>query len=509
MQGPRALPYSAAVGAESSSEAIAGLDIRPPERLAVGPGNAFVIAGHCYHPDLRTRRLWVEVAGSRQPADRWALPRRDVFERARNGGEPGPRAFRSGFVATPTVGAVDATADAEVALVLSLADGSEARAAVARIRLEPELPMPEATPDPFAGDAGPRVAICMATYNPPAELLRRQLDSIREQTHRNWVCLISDDDSEPAALENLEREIVGDRRFVLARGRRLGFSGNFERALSMAPPSADYVTLCDQDDRWHPEKLERLLRAIADGAQLAYSDARVVDPSGELIHPSYWMARRNNYTNFGSLLLANSVTGAASLFRRGLLDDVLPLPPNLGSGFHDHWLAIVALALGRIAYVDKPLWDYVQHPGAVIGHSTANRRPNRRVRQHLRNRLRSPGTGARVVYYYKLQQQLLYAKVLRLRCWERMAPAKRRAVRHLLNADRGFVGLSWLLGRRIRRLWGHDETLDRELSYAYALVSRRAVSLWTVGRRRPNRLLPRDASIPPPPPVAPPSTGSS
>ena len=50
------------------------------------------------------------------------------------------------------------------------------------------------------------------------------------------------------------------------------------------------------------------------GAQLVYSDARVVSPDGELIHGSYWSERRNNYKNFGSLLLANSVTGAASLF---------------------------------------------------------------------------------------------------------------------------------------------------------------------------------------------------
>jgi glycosyltransferase involved in cell wall biosynthesis len=508
MQGCRALPYSAAVGAVSSSEAIAGLDIDPPASLAVGRGNAFVIAGYCYHPELRTRGLWVEVAGSRQRVDRWGLPRRDVFDRARNGGDPGPRAFRSGFVATPSIPPLREARDAEVALVLSLADGSERRRTVASIALEPELPTPRGAPsDPFAGEAGPRVAICIATYNPPPELLRRQLDSIREQTHRNWVCLISDDGSEPAALKELSRQVAGDDRFVLAEGGHVGFYGNFERALSMAPPSADYVALCDQDDRWHPDKLERLLGEIA-GAQLAYSDARVVDPSGTVIHPSYWTARRNNYTNFGSLLLANSVTGAASLFHRELLEDVLPLPPNLGSGFHDHWLAIVALALGRIAYVEEPLYDYVQHAEAVIGHSSANRKPDRRLRQHLLERLRRPGTGARVVYYYKLHQQLLYAKVLRLRCWERMARAKRRAVRHLLNADRGVVGLSWLLGRRVRRLWGHDETLDRELSYAYALVSRRAVSLWSLGRRRPSRMLPRDASIPPPPPVVPPSAGS-
>ena len=80
-----------------------------------------------------------------------------------------------------------------------------------------------------------------------------------------------------------------------------------------------------------------------------------------------------------------------------------------------------------------------------------------------------------------------------------MAPPKRRVLRRLLAADSGVAGLTWLLGRRARRLWGHDETLDRELFYSYALVRRRAISAYTAGRGRPNRFLPRDISIPPDP----------
>jgi glycosyltransferase involved in cell wall biosynthesis len=476
---------------------IAGLDIEPPDRLAVGRGNAFAIAGYCYHPNRRTRRLEVEVGDRRQPVDRMRLPRQDVFARATaNGGGHNGQAFRSGFAAMPSIPAIERPEDAQVGLVLTLEDGGEARASMGSMRLEPGLRRPHAADPAFPANSGPGVAICMATFNPPAELLRRQLDSIREQTHRNWVCFISDDASDAAPLANLESEIEGDARFVLSRSEtRLGFYANFERALSMAPASADHVTLCDQDDRWHPHKLERLIRRIGE-AQLVYSDARVVAPSGEVLHSSYWTARRNNHTNFGSLLLANSVTGAASLFRRELLDDVLPFPPRLADPFHDHWLAVVALATGRIAYVEEPLYDYVQHTGAVIGHSTANRRP-RPIRQHLMDRLRRPGGGSRIVYYYNWYQQLLFAQVLRLRCWARMEPSKRRVVRHLLHADRGVAGLSWLLGRRVRRLWGADETLDRELFYAYALVRRRAVSLWTIGRSRPGRLLPRDQSVPP------------
>ncbi len=55
------------------------------------------------------------------------------------------------------------------------------------------------------------------------------------------------------------------------------------------------------------------------------------------------------------------MTGAASLFRRELLEDALPFPPAQFAHFHDHWIGLTALALGDIAFVDRPLYDYVQH----------------------------------------------------------------------------------------------------------------------------------------------------
>ncbi len=483
----------------SGADAVAGLDISPPSRLSVGKGTAFAVAGYCYHPRERTRSLWIEVGSSRQRIERFQLARQDVYERLDEGDPARGHAYRSGFAALLDLGPVGEERPVELTAVLTLEGGREARASLGSLVAEPAVaPPPEAAAARFSDAPGSRVAICMATYNPPGSLLKRQLDSLRSQTHSNWVCLISDDGSDPDSLAILESEIRGDSRFVLSPGRtRLGFYRNFERAVSMAPTDAAFVTLCDQDDSWHPEKLERLVAAIGD-AQLVYSDARLVSPAGELVSPSYWTERRNNYTNYGSLLLANSVTGAASLFRRDLLDDALPFPPRIAKAFHDHWLAVVAMSRGRLAYVDAPLYDYVQHDTAVIGHSEANKRP-RPVRTHLMERLRRPTGGSRRVYYYNWYQQLLFAEVLRLRCWDRMTPAKRRTLRRLLSADRSVSALSWLLGRRSRRLWGHDETLDRELFYAYALVRRRAVSTWTLGRSKPNRLLPRDHSVPSPP----------
>src|SRR5262249_18801938 len=106
------------------------------------------------------------------------------------------------------------------------------------------------------------------------------------------------------------------------------------------------------------QKLEALRASVSStsrGALLAYSDARIIDADDKVVADTYWSKRRNNHTNLASLLIANTITGAASLFRRELLDYALPFPEVLGTQYHDHWLGAVALSLGEVAYVDRPL----------------------------------------------------------------------------------------------------------------------------------------------------------
>ena len=216
------------------------------------------------------------------------------------------------------------------------------------------------------------LAICLATYEPELALLERQLASLRAQTLREWVCIVHDDGSSPATLAAIARACADDSRFRLFRSAgNQGFYRNFERALSRVPTTTRYVALCDQDDVWHPGKLETCVARLEarPRAQLVYSDMRVVDEAGALIAPTFWSRRRNNFKSFETLLFVNSVTGAASLFRGSLLDAALPFPPAVGRCFHDHWLACVAMVAGGLEYVDRPLLDYVQHGANVIGHS--------------------------------------------------------------------------------------------------------------------------------------------
>ena len=485
------------------------LDAPLPRELSVGMGTALFVCGTCIHRDARIRSLSFVVDGAEHPATAHSMPRLDVFRSLhpgldpydtagissdpRSADDPNLHGYRCGFWGIVRVGPRP-PGPCELSVRVRLSDGSEATAPIASpIVTEPPEPRNVESPDP---SSEPMVAICMATYQPPLDLFRRQIESIRSQTRENWVCFVSDDCSGPRHLAAIQRELAGDSRFVVSSSeRRLGFYLNFERALSMAPDDAEYVALADQDDFWYPEKLERLLGAIG-GAQLAYSDSRVVSRDGKLISDTYWSSRRNNHTDLLSLLVANSVTGAASLLRRELLRDALPFPPRQFAHFHDHWLALTALSLGEIAFVEDPLYDYVQHGGATLGHAAANRMLALRERlgllkQDPRERVRM----WRLHYFVDVARLTECATILKMRCGDRMAAHKRRALDRFLRADRSLLAVADLWRRGARELIGTPETLGAEWMLAYAFTWRRLLSA-TV-RERPVRGLRIDAAPPP------------
>jgi hypothetical protein len=329
------------------------------------------------------------------------------------------------------------------------------------------------------------IAVCLATFDPEPELLRAQIESLQAQTDRRWICLISDGGSAPQRFARLLELLGGDSRFVVSRSeRRLGPYQNFERALQMVPREAELVALCDQDDRWYADKLAALRAALGSG-QLAYSDQRLVTEDGRVLRESLWDGRRNDYRNIASLLVANTAPGAAMLFRRELLDLALPFPEAPGVPYHDHWLALVALASGELRYVDRPLYDWVQHAAAVSRGATAGASP--------------PGSrGWRGAYFGGCLMRQVQAQTLLLRCATRLTTRKRRALEWFVAADRSPAAFLWLALRPSRRLFGHGETLEGESALVRGLLWRWLIVL-AVGRaERPgNRRY--DASFPDPP----------
>jgi hypothetical protein len=199
---------------------------------------------------------------------------------------------------------------------------------------------------------------------------------------------------------------------------------------------------------------------------------RIRDEHGTLLSETYWILRRNCWNDIASMLVANTVTGAASMFERSLLDDALPFPPPIGDPYHDHWLALCALALGELAYVDRPTYERTRHLESVTAgtrHAETLRAmreggdaaPERPARRSLRERL-TQGAGWRAVYFHRWLQLVAFARILLMRGGGRIEPAKARVLRRAIAAEHSLPAAAWLGLRSLRPLAGRDETMGRE-----------------------------------------------
>ena len=164
----------------------------------------------------------------------------------------------------------------------------------------------------------------------------------------------------------------------------------------------------------------------------------------------------------------------------------LPFPPrHSDQHYHDHWLALCALAVGEIAYLDRPTYDYTRHDDSVTiqaafewyapAHGFRNRAHQRWRRMTRRLRMGTARPGWRAIYFdrYLLFRQLF--AILELRAGDRIEPRKRRSLRLLVSAEDSPRAAAWMLARTLRPLIGRRETQGRERVLLGGLLWRRVV----------------------------------
>lgn len=227
--------------------------------------------------------------------------------------------------------------------------------------------------------------VVLAAYRPDPELFAIQLRSIRDQTRRDFRCLIGADGGQEGVRALVAETVGDDPRFeVIGWGDNLGFYLNFERLLMAVPADAAWVALSDQDDHWNPFKLERLV-PLLDDVPLATGQARVVRwPSGNVV----LRQTDRRVVSAQDLVFQNQVTGAASVLQRRLLEVALPFPRlHTVTQLHDHWLALCAAATGGYAVLNEVVQDYVQHGANAVGEISTWQRMNPRTAFQLWVRL--------------------------------------------------------------------------------------------------------------------------
>jgi glycosyltransferase involved in cell wall biosynthesis len=188
------------------------------------------------------------------------------------------------------------------------------------------------------------------------ELVRATISSVVGQTYPGPIeCLVVHDQEPPdpalAGLGTVEHAVR-----VLGNHRTTGLAG--ARNSGLAEARGGFVATCDDDDVWHPAKLQAQIGRLLDQPDLLVvgSGIRLMLPGGRIIT---WPARAERISQ--RLLLRNRVKELHSstlVMRRdafakaGLYDEVIPN----GYGEDYDWI-LRAARVGRIGAVLTPLAD--------------------------------------------------------------------------------------------------------------------------------------------------------
>ncbi|HEY4322831.1 MAG TPA: glycosyltransferase family 2 protein [Mucilaginibacter sp.] len=239
---------------------------------------------------------------------------------------------------------------------------------------------------------GPLVSIALCTFN-GAQYLAKQLDTLVNQTYNEIEIIVVDDCSADDSYDILTAYAAKYPQFKIYKNEEnLGFAGNFERAVTLC--TGELIALCDQDDLWHPQKIELQANTIKDNI-LIYHDSEFIREDGTAMNKK--MSDIVNLYRGGEpevFLFFNCVSGHSIMMRRELLESALPLKRDY---FHDWWLAYAATNIGKIDFIDQCLVQYRQHDKS----DTNILRAKRKIDKHKHSSVQK---------IERIQQWLLYCK---------------------------------------------------------------------------------------------------
>ena len=264
-----------------------------------------------------------------------------------------------------------------------------------------------------------KIDVLMATYN-GGEYLREQIESILNQTFTDWRLVIRDDGSNDDVTLKVINEYVDvnpNKIVLLDDGRgNLGPLGNFNALLEYS--DAEFFNFSDQDDIWKSNKLElaydKMSKMVTEYGQdiplLVFADREVVDSNKNILVESYWNTQGQHPKDISDLLTVMSMcvaAGSTMLMNRSLRSACLPIPD--AARMHDTWIELVAMALGKVDYIEDVALSYRRHDKNVSG-GQQSFRESRNIFARAKKLMKSLTIQRTVYQIYFEQAEVFYQR---------------------------------------------------------------------------------------------------
>lgn len=214
-----------------------------------------------------------------------------------------------------------------------------------------------------------KVDILLTTYNTKIDYLKQQIDSILNQTYKNFELLISDDCSPNEEVKEAlkEYEKKDNRIRLYFQEKNLGCTKSFEFLLKQS--TAQYIAFSDHDDIWYPNKIEESIKTLKENnVDLVYCDANQIDEKGKKLHESYLNYKNMPKVKGKKIILPFSrhiAIGCSQMITKDVKEKMIPFTQNTFA--HDWHSTYIASNLKGIYYIDKPLFGYRIHENNIFG----------------------------------------------------------------------------------------------------------------------------------------------
>ena len=229
-----------------------------------------------------------------------------------------------------------------------------------------ELLVKQASHQP-GGEAGPKISIVVPLYNTPLNFLEELLDSVVNQTYRNWELCCVDAGQDTAVGQHVQARAKAEPRIRYQKlTENEGIAGNTNHGFELA--TGDYIALLDHDDILHPCALWYTAQAIVEqGADFVYTDEATFEGKVEnvvLYHfkPDFMLdnLRSNNYichlTTFSKVLMEQAGGGERAEYN--------------GSQDYDLFLRLTEKAQ-KIAHIPHALYYWRSSPNSTASDISA------------------------------------------------------------------------------------------------------------------------------------------
>lgn len=152
-----------------------------------------------------------------------------------------------------------------------------------------------------------KVSVIMPTYN-AEKYIKDAIDSVINQTYKNWEIIIVDDNSEDNT-EEIVKEIISNNKNIsyIKLNENMGAATTRNKAMELS--SGRFLAFLDSDDIWAIDKLEvQISYMIKNKCAISYSDYELISDDGYSLHKVIRVPQKLTYKQYLRNTIIQTVT---------------------------------------------------------------------------------------------------------------------------------------------------------------------------------------------------------